>query len=239
MDIYEIRKTNLVELIGKRRKKECADKWELNPAHLSQILSLKTEKNLGDDVARRIEEREGLPRGWLDSLRHDATGNGVGGPPNVIAYDPDDTMPDGTVAISEYRLDFACGNGSQAAYEIVEESDPAIFKLSWFRAERIKPEKCKRFRVKGDSMETTLFDGDSVLVNMEENEPAKIIDGKVYAIRYGSDLRIKRLFKKLDGSLRLVSDNQAYPIEDIAADVAQEHITIIGRVRDKSGKGGL
>jgi phage repressor protein C with HTH and peptisase S24 domain len=158
---------------------------------------------------------------------------------NVQAYDPEDQLPDDAVAISEYQVNFSAGNGHQALYEIIEESDPAIYKLSWFRAERIKPEKCKRFRVRGDSMETTLFDGDSVLVNMEENEPTKIIDGKVYALRYGNDLRIKRLFKKLDGSLRLVSDNQAYPIEDIAADVAQEHITIIGRVRDKSGKGGL
>ncbi|WP_061238209.1 S24 family peptidase [Pseudomonas composti] len=239
MDIYEIRKANLVELIGNRRKKECADKWELNPAHLSQILSLKTEKNLGDDVARRIEDREGLPRGWLDALRHSAAEAAEGFTHNVVAYDPEDAMPDGAVAISEYQVNFSAGNGHQALYEIIEESDPAIYKLSWFRAERIKPEKCKRFRVKGDSMETTLFDGDSVLVNMEENEPTKIIDGKVYALRYGNDLRIKRLFKKLDGSLRLVSDNQAYPIEDIAADVAQEHITIIGRVRDKSGKGGL
>lgn len=41
------------------------------PAHLSQILSDKTAKNLGDDVARRIEEVEGLPRGWFDSIPAD------------------------------------------------------------------------------------------------------------------------------------------------------------------------
>lgn len=66
MDIYEIRKRNLVSLIGSRRKGACAEKWEMAPAHLSQILSDRTEKNLGDDVARRIEAREGLPHGWFD-----------------------------------------------------------------------------------------------------------------------------------------------------------------------------
>lgn len=68
MDIYEIRKHNLVNLIGSQRKGSCAERWGMAPAHLSQILSDKTAKNLGDDVARRIEEIEGLPRGWFDSI---------------------------------------------------------------------------------------------------------------------------------------------------------------------------
>lgn len=71
MDIYEIRKTNLVRLIGTQRKGMCAERWGMSPAHLSQILSDKTPKNLGDDVARRIEELQGLPRGWLDALQPD------------------------------------------------------------------------------------------------------------------------------------------------------------------------
>ncbi|POG02188.1 repressor [Pseudomonas putida] len=68
MDIYEIRKHNLVKLIGSQRKGSCAERWGMAPAHLSQILSDKTAKNLGDDVARRIEEVEKLPRGWFDSI---------------------------------------------------------------------------------------------------------------------------------------------------------------------------
>lgn len=73
MDIYEIRKHNLVKLIGNQRKGSCAERWGMAPAHLSQILSDKTAKNLGDDVARRIEGIEGLPRGWFDSIPEDAT----------------------------------------------------------------------------------------------------------------------------------------------------------------------
>ena len=71
MDIYEIRKHNLVKLIGSQRKGSCAERWGMAPAHLSQILSDKTAKNLGDDVARRIEGIEGLPRGWFDSIPDD------------------------------------------------------------------------------------------------------------------------------------------------------------------------
>ncbi len=68
MDIYAIRKHNLINLLGSQKKGACAERWGMAPAHLSQILSDKTAKNLGDDVARRIEGIEGLPRGWFDSL---------------------------------------------------------------------------------------------------------------------------------------------------------------------------
>lgn len=68
MDIYEIRKQQLIKLIGNQKKGACADRWGMAPAHLSQILSDKTAKNLGDDVARRIEAVEDLPRGWFDSV---------------------------------------------------------------------------------------------------------------------------------------------------------------------------
>lgn len=71
MDIYAIRKHNLVKLIGNQRKGACAERWGMAPAHLSQILSDKTAKNLGDDVARRIESVERLPRGWFDSIPQD------------------------------------------------------------------------------------------------------------------------------------------------------------------------
>ena len=68
MDIYAIRKQKLISLIGTQRKGACAERWGMAPAHLSQILSEKTAKNLGDDVARRIEAIEKLPRGWFDSI---------------------------------------------------------------------------------------------------------------------------------------------------------------------------
>ena len=71
MDIYAIRKHQLITLIGDQRKGACAERWGMAPAHLSQILSDKTAKNLGDDVARRIESIEKLPRGWFDSIPSD------------------------------------------------------------------------------------------------------------------------------------------------------------------------
>ena len=43
----------------------------------------------------------------------------------------------------------------------------------------------------------------------------------------------------VDGTLILRSDNPRYPDESVPPELVDEHITIIGRVRDRSGSGGL
>lgn len=156
---------------------------------------------------------------------------------SVRSYDPEDQLPDTHVLVHEYRIDLSAGNGS-IAYEL-EETEPRVYSRHWFSREKINPEHVRRFRVRGMNMEPVLYDGDIVLVNLDESDPERIMDGKIYAIRYGDELRVKRLFRKLDGSLILHSENPIYKPEEVASDVANEHITIIGRVRDKSGAGGL
>ena len=163
----------------------------------------------------------------------------VGGDANVLALHREDETPADSVQIKEYRVSFSAGNGHQATYDVIEESEPATYRLSWFQKTGVKPANAKRFKVTGDSMEPFLFPGDSVLVDTGESDPTQIHDGKVYAIRYGNDLRVKRLYRRLDGTLILRSDNPAYGDEEVAPELAEEHISILGRVRDKSGAGGL
>jgi hypothetical protein len=71
MDIYSIRKHNLEKLSEGRKRKDCAEKWNTSASTLSQILSKNPVRNLGDELARRIEKAEGLPSGWLDSMQLD------------------------------------------------------------------------------------------------------------------------------------------------------------------------
>ncbi len=156
----------------------------------------------------------------------------------VRALHPESPPPEDSVQVKEYRVSFSAGRGRQAAYDIIEESEPATYRLSWFQKIGISPKNARRFKVTGDSMEPFLYAGDSVLIDLAENDPTHIIDGKVYAIRYGNDLRIKRLTRRIDGTLILRSDNPAYRDEEVPPELADEHI-IIGRVREKSGAGGL
>lgn len=155
---------------------------------------------------------------------------------SVIAFDPEDGVPDDVVLVPESRIEFSAGNGKILTYEVVDDAEPAIYRRSWLKKNGLNPDRVRRFPVSGDSQEPTLYHGDTVLVNLDETE---IVDGKLYAIRYEHDLRIKFLFRKLDGTLILRSKNPAYPDEEVPAELANEHISIIGRVRDKSGKGGL
>ena len=156
---------------------------------------------------------------------------------SVAVFDTDDTVPDHVVLIPEYDIVLSAGNGTINYEE--NQAEPRIYKKSWFTKEGINPKYAKRFKVHGDSMETILFDGDSVLVNMEENDPTRIIEGKIYAIRYGNELRVKRLSRRLDGTVILRSDNPTYKEEEVRPDIHHDSFALLGRVRDKSGSGGL
>lgn len=156
----------------------------------------------------------------------------------VASIGDEDHLSDDYIQIRESEVRFAAGNGRQALFDEVEASVPRTYRRSWFAQEGINPANTRCCKVHGDSMEPFLFDGDSVLIHLAERD---VINGKVYAIRYGDELRIKRVYKKLDGGLVLRSDNPAFlpRDEDVPSAVVDEHIGIIGRVRDKSGTGGL
>lgn len=154
----------------------------------------------------------------------------------VTPHHPDDGIEDGFVYVAESRVRFSAGNGHTASYELLDDDDPAQYRLSWFQKQRINPKQVKRFRVTGESMEPLLYENDTILVNLAETN---IVDGKLYAIRYGDDLRVKYVSKRLDGTLILKSVNPQYPPEEVPAATVEEHISIIGRVRDRSGTGGL
>lgn len=225
--------------------------WGPSDLSKSSGVAMPTISALTRRASDRTNYKEALIKGFpLDKINHDwlATGDGemtgaVATPScqsNVIAPHPEDALPEDVVQIPEYRVKFSGGNGSVAmSYELVEEVEPATYRRSWMQRMRLNPEKLKRFKVKGDSMEPLLFGGDSVLVNMAENDIKEIKDGKVYAIRYGEELRVKRLYRRLDGGFTLRSYNPEYKDEDLTPDLVAQHITVIGRVRDKSGAGGL
>ena len=172
-----------------------------------------------------------------------ATGNGEMLPAdagsNIRVRNPEDPPADDEVEIPVSTVSFQGGNGREISYEIDEEEEPVTYRRSFFQKEQINPARCKRFRVTGNSMELLLYHGDYVLVHMIGNGNGGIMDGKVYAIRYGDKLRIKRLYSRLDGSLLLRSENPDHKEELVPPELAAEHITIIGRVIDRSGRGGL
>lgn len=173
-----------------------------------------------------------LPASIVSALQLDS---GKARVSRVTAIHPDDDHDPDIVYVPESRIEFSGGSG-RVAYELLEDEEPATYRLSWFQKYGINPDKVRRFRVSGDSMVPLLYPRDTILVSTEETN---IIDGKLYAIRYGDELRVKYLSRRLDGTVILRSVNPSYKDEEVSAQLADEHITVIGRVRDRSGTGGL
>jgi phage repressor protein C with HTH and peptisase S24 domain len=83
----------------------------------------------------------------------------------------------------------------------------------------------------GDSMAPGIGDGDLLLV---DTTTPKIVDFGIYVIEVRKERLVKRVQRKFDGSLILISDNPVYQPEEISAKLASE-VTVIGRVVWRGG----
>lgn len=112
----------------------------------------------------------------------------------------------------------------------LETSDAIVgyyaFRTDFLGREHISEQHSVLMDVRGDSMEPLLKDGDTVLVDQSDTQP---LDGRIYVVTLGDELRVKRIQKGLAGIL-LRSENPRYadiPVEGVAL----ESFRIHGRVR--------
>lgn len=131
------------------------------------------------------------------------------------------------VIIDQYTAAGSAGNGHMNDH--VEVSGGLAFKRSWLKKKGLSPNSICVLYVRGDSMETTISDGDVVLIDTSQKEPH---DNWIYVLRQDNDLLIKRLSKSLTGKWLIRSDNpdkRRFPDFDLT-----EHdlmnLTIVGRV---------
>lgn len=122
----------------------------------------------------------------------------------------------------------AAGGGS---LETSGETEGALaFRREWIgRKTRTSPERLRVMTVVGDSMSPTIEDGDIVLVDEGvRKEPLK--EGKVYVVRKGEEIFVKR-FRKGVGNLLFMGDNRDRSYLDVTVAEGDENgFTVIGRV---------
>ena len=80
--------------------------------------------------------------------------------------------------------------------------------------------------VKGDSMEPTLSNGDLILLDTSHG---RVEDNAVYALQHNGTLLVKRIQRRMDGSVVVKSDNPRYESEALNADQVGA-LKVVGRV---------
>ena len=105
-------------------------------------------------------------------------------------------------SVDVMELDTAAGAGAVVDFERVK--DRIRFRRSWLRKHGLVARQCKVIGVKGQSMEPTLTDGCSILIDL--NRRSRLV-GHLYVIRTDDGLIVKRAGKNRAGAWQLVSDN--------------------------------
>lgn len=225
--IKEIRCENLIGLVDEvagGNQAKLSRLLELNPTIINNIISPKQKnRNMGDDLARKIESTLGKPEGWMDQI-HTCTQNKF---VHIQSFNHDSEADNDHdfVTVRQFRdVSMAAGAGSHNGDTQADSS--MSFKKSWMKYKGYNPEKCCVVYVKGDSMSPSINDGAVILVNMDDRE---IVDGKLYALNYSGDARVKMLSKTAIGGILIQSFNPSCKDEILKPDEVQ-YLNIIGRV---------
>lgn len=171
---------------------------------------------------RRLEERDRRTLARFFGIDESE----LGAPEDISSASPGKAPRGDWVDVPRLALGASAGPGAVA----MEERQVGAFRFAmrWLREQGLDPAMLSAIRVEGDSMETTLRDGDEILV---DRTPRPLRDG-IHVVRTGDALLVKRLDLAVPGKFALVSDNPAYRTIELAPDEVQ----VIGRVVWKSGR---
>lgn len=120
----------------------------------------------------------------------------------VVVVERDDQVPEGMIIIPRYTVKASAGHG-EPVLEIDTEGQPNYCRSGWAQRNGYNPEGLFSIVARGDSMEPTIPDGASLIVHRQQD----IVNGKVHVICHRDQCYVKRLFKQLDGSVLVRSDN--------------------------------
>ena len=147
----------------------------------------------------------------------------------VLAAHHGEALPPGNEAVSAAGqpvevIEFAAAAGEDGGAAVYEERKGLVwFRRSWLERRGLDAGDCMVIGVRGKSMEPTLPDGCSILVDRASTEwmPPRLL-----VLRTAAGLVVKRAVEADDGAPTMASDNPYWPDAPLPEDAE-----IVGRVR--------
>lgn len=96
----------------------------------------------------------------------------------------------------------------------------------FLRAQGARPDQCSIIAASGDSMDPSIPDGSLLVIDHSQQD---IRHGHIMVVNVGDDLLVKRVRRRTDGLIDLISDNPAYPPETLGPDALRQ-LRVVGRV---------
>ncbi|MEI9986182.1 MAG: S24 family peptidase [Aliidongia sp.] len=139
-------------------------------------------------------------------------------------------MPKAYVVLPRRASAAAAGAGAPDPDHTVEF---IAMRHDWLRTcFNLQPQDVQMITAIGDSMEPGICDGDLLLVDTTQTS---FTEFGVYVFEARGEKLVKRVQRKFDGTLYVISDNVVYQPEIIAGPLVSE-ITIIGKVVWRAGR---
>lgn len=121
----------------------------------------------------------------------------------------------------------SAGGGADEQYEEMQELEiPEQFVFMLGGEKELK--NIEAINVSGDSMEPTFSYNDIVFINRTKTD---INRGGIFTIRTDGGLFIKRIQKRVDGKIDILSDNSVYPTQTLNSN----ELEVMGRVVSRFG----
>lgn len=142
-----------------------------------------------------------------------------------VSGDSDMDRPD-FVTLPIYN-EIRASAGPGAAVPTTEQADGVVaFARPFLRDQGANPDRCSIIWARGDSMQPTIPDGSILVVDCSQTE---VVNGCIYVLNVDDDLMVKRVRRRLDATIEIVSDNSMYPPESLRAEQLRQ-LRVVGRV---------
>ena len=204
---------------------------------LKQVLA--ERKMTQSDLARAIGVRPQAVQQWLSGRTQprgknlEALSLYLGLSPAIISSGSPEgrstiELENGLIAIPRFNVFGACDPaGYENGYAEVVSMVEATREWLESKCPGVNKNHLEVLTAHGDSMKPTINNLDFVFV---DRSITTFYEEGVYAVQYGGDTFIKRLQRRLDGGINLISDNPKYP-PIIVPPEDMDKLVIQGRVR--------